>query len=165
MSLNKNQDQSQELADYALIKSVVHLAKTDIPSFRHIARHASANKILENIALINTLAENNGIGSLIEPSDVSELIDSAIENRITENIVKINKLVKALTAGYGGAGAPGNLTYGSVIQAEAIDPSFKYVSCYHCGKNQPYLKHQVKCRNCEKSLSFETLEPKIKSQK
>ena len=75
-------------------------------------------------------------------------------------------LKKALTAGYGGAGAPTSATGGSVLQTEALDDgrgrsngdkSFKYVVCDDCGKDQIYSKYQVKCRDCGKSFPMEKL--------
>ena len=57
---------------------------------------------------------------------------------------------KALTAGYGGAGAPIDRTGGSIFQTEALDGGikFKYVTCDSCGDEQIHSKHQVKCRKC-----------------
>lgn len=80
-------------------------------------------------------------------------------------------VVKALTAGYGGAGAPGALTHGGAIQSEALDDGrgdkkdkkkkkgkgFKYMLCKSCGHEQVYMKHQVKCRDCNKHASLEDL--------
>ena len=72
---------------------------------------------------------------------------------------KLHKMIKALTAGYGGADAPTSRTGGSVLQTEAMDSgqTFRYIDCPSCGKDQPYLKYQVKCRNCGKSFPFDTL--------
>ena len=72
---------------------------------------------------------------------------------------KLHKIAKALTAGYGGAGSPTNLTGGGVLQAETLDQgrSFRYIDCPNCGKDQVYMKHQVKCRSCGKSFPFDTL--------
>ena len=64
---------------------------------------------------------------------------------------------KALTAGYGGAGAPTGLTGGGVFQTQKMEtgrPGFKYITCPHCGKEQIYAKHQVKCRGKDCNLSF-----------
>jgi len=95
----------------------------------------------------------NDVPTLIEVSN-----NIAIE-RVTHKINKINDLMKALTAGYGGAGSPTNLTNGGVFQTEFIDTdkSFRYISCDNCGKEQPYLKYQVKCRSCNKSFNFDNL--------
>ena len=67
---------------------------------------------------------------------------------------------KALTAGYGGAGAPTGNTGGGVLQAESLDDGrgkFKYATCDECGKEQVYSKFQVKCRECGKSFPMEKL--------
>ena len=69
-------------------------------------------------------------------------------------------LKKALTAGYGGAGAPTNLTHGGVLQAESLEDGrgkLKYITCQDCGKEQVYSKYQVKCRECNKSFPMERL--------
>lgn len=69
-------------------------------------------------------------------------------------------MLKALTAGYGGAGAPASRTGGAVIQSESLDDGrggFKYITCDGCGKEQIYAKHQVKCRECNKSWSLDKL--------
>lgn len=68
---------------------------------------------------------------------------------------------KALTAGYGGAGAPTGNTGGGVLQSESLDvgngKGFKYVTCDDCGNEQIYSKFQVKCRDCGKSFPMEKL--------
>jgi hypothetical protein len=66
------------------------------------------------------------------------------------------KVEKALMAGYGGAGAPTSRTGGSVIQTERVGDGkgFQYTACEHCGDEQIYAKHQVKCRKCNKSWSL-----------
>ena len=76
-----------------------------------------------------------------------------------QTYLKQKGLTKALTAGYGGADAPMSRTGGSVLQTEAMDSghTFRYIDCPSCGKDQPYLKYQVKCRNCGKSFPFDTL--------
>jgi hypothetical protein len=69
-------------------------------------------------------------------------------------------MLKALTAGYGGAAAPMSRTGGAVIQSESLDDGrsgFKYITCDNCGKEQIYAKHQVKCRECKKSWSLDKL--------
>lgn len=77
-------------------------------------------------------------------------------------------LKKALTAGYGGAGAPTSSVGGAVIQAESLDsgkPGFKYITCDHCGKEQVHSKHQVKCRECGHGMSFEKLYQAMRGNK
>jgi hypothetical protein len=83
-------------------------------------------------------------------------------NKLTPSTKPVEK---ALTAGYGGAGAPTDRTAGAVMQTEALEdgrPSikqkgFKYVTCDQCGNEQVYMKHQVKCRSCNHPLRFEKL--------
>lgn len=272
-------------ADKQLIKSVMHLAETNIPSFRHVERHASANTIHENIQKIQELAKTIGVDIEIKESDPDTIMSQAVMHKIHGNISKINQMIKAvgrdvggnwtmnppadtassssnvipisnnpdfkpaqatsvhrigeeekhtpisgtqhkanivigrhakkavsdpahldniysqlkeshghdkatqvvtklkekmqksikesmikaLTAGYGGAGAPGNLTGGGVIQSEVLDDGrtikndlttdgISYISCDNCGHEQAYMKHQVKCRDCNKSFSLSKLD-------
>lgn len=152
--------QHDTATDMALIKSVMHLAQTDVPSFRHITRMAQAEKISDNLKKANYLAKQAGLKTVIPEFTADELIHQAVEQKISDNIVKINNLIKALTAGYGGAGSPGNMTGGSVIQTESLDDGrkgFKYITCNECGKEGVYMKHQVKCRECNHSYSLEKL--------
>jgi hypothetical protein len=83
----------------------------------------------------------------------------AMQSPHYQTYLKQKDLNKALTAGYGGAGSPTNLTGGGVLQAETLDQgrSFRYIDCPNCGKDQVYMKHQVKCRSCGKSFPFDTL--------
>ena len=77
-------------------------------------------------------------------------------------------LKKAMVAGYGGAGAPTDLTGGGVIQAESLEqgrPGFKYVTCNNCGKEQVHAKYQVKCRECGHGMSFEKLYDAMRGNK
>lgn len=77
-------------------------------------------------------------------------------------------LMKAMMAGYGGAGAPTSQVGGAVIQAESLEhtkPGFKYISCDNCGKEQVHSKNQVKCRECGTGLSFEKLYQVMRSNK
>lgn len=89
----------------------------------------------------------------------------------TEYVVKVlkaykdivkgdRKMNKALTAGYGGSGAPTAMTGGSVFQIESLEDGrkgFNYVTCNKCGKEQIHSKFQVKCRHCGDSWSLEKL--------
>jgi len=169
--LNLQKSDSTWETDQKLIKSVMHLAKTNIPSFRSVTRHAQAEKIFENFNKINALAKANGLPILPEYT-IQDIINNAVSEKIQNNIVKINQLVKAikenteeqiklkkaLTAGYGGAAAPTSRTGGSVLQSESVD-GFKYFTCPHCGHEQIYAKNQVKCRteDCNKNISLEQL--------
>ena len=73
------------------------------------------------------------------------------------------RLKKALTAGYGGAAAPTSRVHGAVFQAESLEGAresetgFKYITCDYCGHEQVHMKHQVKCRDCDKAMSLEKL--------
>ena len=94
VDLNKaNQDWE---ADKQLIKSVMHLAETNVPSFRHIQRHASANSIYDNILKIQDLSRELGIDVHIQIPDPEVIMKNAIFKKIENNIRKINKLVKSL---------------------------------------------------------------------
>jgi hypothetical protein len=197
LNLDKSADWEH---DAILIKSVMHLAKTDIPSFRHITRRAQAEKIVANITKANKLAEQYGLQNRIPEFTSNDLIKQAIEKKIQDNVQKINNIVKelhkagkamaqeainkgkrffiqhrtdpnkrfevtkndlskikkALTAGYGGAGAPTDATGGAVLQSESLNMGrgFKYITCDDCGEENIYMKHQTKCRKCHKSYPF-----------
>lgn len=151
--------------DLILIKSVMHLAKTDIPSFRSITRNAQAEKVYANFEKMRFLAKELGLKTeLTLPESPEALLKGTLESKIETNVKKINELMKALTAGYGGAGSPTSQTGGSVLQSESVDDGrsnlntgFQYMNCKHCGNEQVYMKHQVKCRDCGKSASLEDL--------
>jgi hypothetical protein len=83
-------------ADKQLIKSVMHLAETNVPSFRHIQRHASANSIHENITKIKELSKQLGVDVAIDLPEPEVIIKNAVMNKIENNVIKINKLVKNL---------------------------------------------------------------------
>jgi hypothetical protein len=152
--------------DALLIKSVMHLAKTDVPSFRHITRRAQAEKIVENVAKVNQLAKQQGFKNLVQEQTADELIAQAVTEKIASNVQKINSVMKSLTAGYGGAGAPTNATGGAVLQSESLDMGrgFKYISCDDCGEENIYMKHQTKCRKCHKSYPFYKLAKLLSSK-
>lgn len=78
-----------EAADMELIKSVMHLAETNVPSFRHIARDASATKVQNNIAKISQL-----LGEEPTIIDKKTIINNAIKEKIQGNLEKINSIVK-----------------------------------------------------------------------
>ena len=286
--------------DMRLIKSVMHLAKTDVPSFRHITRQASASKVSDNFDKINEIAEQLGLNSRVANPGQDDIVKSSVEQKIINNINRmnntvktqktknkiahINELVKALvdpdnsehelnaykksyaqlavkngndkewldnaithhsnsvdhpkygkvhgqllshleavkkdpsqhydlepkpeegefgpidseskpdtrmitqedrqtvagtkvlplakmlSAGYGGAGAPTSRSGGGVIQSEGLDDGrskikkeekstkgFKYLLCSKCGHEQIYMKHQVKCRDCNKHFPMADL--------
>lgn len=99
--------------DKQLIKSVMHLAETNVPSFRHIQRHASANTIYENINKIQELAKSVGVEIMINEMDPDTIMEKAVLNKIASNVTKINNLVKAVKgdayAGTIGATSPGKV--------------------------------------------------------
>lgn len=158
VSLVKSAD---SVADALLIKSVMHLARTDVPSFRQITRRASAEKISENLRKAQEIAETYGLKTQVPLFTPDELVSQSLNHKINENINEINALIKALTAGYGGASAPGSRTGGGVLQTEKLDDGrgFKYIVCRNCGHEQVYMKHQVKCRqnDCGQHFPFDDL--------
>jgi hypothetical protein len=86
-----------EASDMLLIKSVLHLAQTNVPSFRHIARDASATKVQQNITKLVELMKDMGIeGELIIPSKQA-ILEKALEQRIKKNVEEINEAVKQLS--------------------------------------------------------------------
>jgi len=74
----------------------MHLAETNIPSFRHIERHASASTILENINKIQELAKSVGLEISVSPASTETIMKGAASYKIEQNIRKINELVKAI---------------------------------------------------------------------
>lgn len=172
--------------DMRLIKSVMHLAKTDVPSFRHITRQASASKVSDNFDKINQIAQELGLKGRIDNPGQDDIVKSSVQQKITDNIAKIdhiiktnktknkiakiNDLTKMLSAGYGGAGAPTSRTGGGVLQSEELDDGrkkvkkeedstkgFKYLLCNSCGHEQVHMEHQVKCRDCNKHFPMADL--------
>ena len=94
--LNLDKSSQDWEADRQLIKSVIHLAETNIPSFRHIERHASANTIIENINKIKELAKTVGLDIQVSSSTPEAILKQTAANKIEQNIKKINELVKAI---------------------------------------------------------------------
>jgi hypothetical protein len=82
--------------DQILIKSVMHLAKTDVPSFRHIARRASAEKIVNNFDKIRTIAKEAGLKTQLSNYTADGMIKDAVLYKVKSNIEKINELIKAI---------------------------------------------------------------------
>jgi hypothetical protein len=90
--LNLDKSELNSDSDMALIKSVLHLAKNNVPSFRQIERHVSAEKIISNIKTISSALEKMGIDSIEEPNK-EVLVSSALENKIRTNVELINSIV------------------------------------------------------------------------
>ena len=94
--LNLDKSSQNWEADQQLIKSVMHLAETNIPSFRHIERHASANTIIENINKIQELAKTVGLEIHVSPASPEIIMKQAAAHKVEQNIKKINELIKAI---------------------------------------------------------------------
>lgn len=90
---------------------------------------------------------------------IKESLDTMLNNPSFRAPSSIDKepLLRALTAGYGGSGAPTNMTSGAVLQSESLDNSLKHITCDNCGKEQVYSKYQVKCRKCNTNFSLNKL--------
>jgi hypothetical protein len=96
--------------------------------------------------------------------DVMKKFEQLKNQKLQQN----QEVIKAMVAGYGSMGAPTSQTGGAVIQTESLEqgrPSFKYITCNSCGKEQVHAKHQVKCRQCGQSMSFEKLYDAIRGSK
>lgn len=97
----------------------------------------------------------------IKNSDYVKKVMGAYNKLHPQKQASKQPIKKALTAGYGGAGAPTGATGGGVLQSESLDvgngKGFKYVTCDDCGNEQIYSKFQVKCRDCGKSFPMEKL--------
>jgi hypothetical protein len=90
-SMQKSQSWDE---DSKLIRSVVHLAKSDVPSFRHITRHASAEKLMENLNKIKDIASSVGIEIQMPYSDAADVVHSSITYKLKKNIEQISSIIK-----------------------------------------------------------------------
>jgi ribosomal protein S27E len=151
--LNRHPDLSYDLAD-SLYRGLKKHHKGDINKISHSWYYGpnKTDELLHSGANILDDDYVKGVNKWYKP------LKSKGRGPATTRVVK-----KALTAGYGGAGAPAGRTGGAVLQAESLDmgngKGFKYVTCDGCGKEQIYSKFQVKCRNpdCSKTFSLEKL--------
>lgn len=140
--LNENPVMAQEFADSLL----GHLRK--------VHGEKNMNKVIHSwhygIKGTNTASAS---GENLDENEYVKLIRGHL-NRLSPQ--KQKKMSKALTAGYGGAGAPTSRVGGSVMMTEELDAGrgFKYITCNQCGDEQIYAKHQVKCRKCNSSFPF-----------
>lgn len=91
--LSLNKAEYDEAADMELIKSVIHLAETNVPSFRHIARDASASKVAGNIEKIVELMKGD---SSIDIPTKQEILQYALEAKIQTNVAKIHEIVEVV---------------------------------------------------------------------
>lgn len=90
LSLDKSTVDFQ--SDLELIKSVMHLAQNNVPSFRHIHRDASATKVHKNLnKIFSLLKQETGLDYEIPSKDF--FIENAVKNKIANNIGKIYEAV------------------------------------------------------------------------
>jgi len=89
--LNLDKSQYDAEADMELIKSVMHLAETNVPSFRHIARDASASKVRANIEKIVELMKGD---KNIDIPTKQEILQYALEVKIQNNVSRIHELIE-----------------------------------------------------------------------
>lgn len=94
ISLDKSQ--INEEADMLLIKSVMHLAETNVPSFRHIARDASATKVQNNLMKLVDLMKDLGIEGDITIPSKKKILEKALEQKIQSNLQLIREQMSAL---------------------------------------------------------------------
>lgn len=87
-----------EASDMQLIKSVMHLAQTNVPSFRHIARDASATKVQNNLTKLVDLMKELGIEGDITIPSKRQILEKALEQKIENNIEAIKEQMAALKA-------------------------------------------------------------------
>ncbi len=83
-------------ADMQLIKSVMHLAQTNVPSFRHIARDASATKVQNNLTKLVHLMKELGIEGDITIPSKKKILEKALEQKIYSNMELIREQMAAL---------------------------------------------------------------------
>lgn len=88
--LNLDKSSYNEAADMELIRSVIHLAETNVPSFRHIARDASASKVRSNIEKIVELMKGD---DTIDIPTKQEILQYALESKIQNNVAKIHEII------------------------------------------------------------------------
>lgn len=94
ISLNKSSDLESDLL---LIKSVLHLAETNVPSFRHIQRDASATKVQENLEKMSLLMGELGLQTKIPNLSKQDIITHALEQKIANNVITMHEQIKLLS--------------------------------------------------------------------
>ena len=85
-----------EAADLILIKSVMHLAETNVPSFRHIARDASATKVESNLIKLSEMMAKLGLDEKITVPSKQQILQKAIEEKIKNNVSKIHEIARSI---------------------------------------------------------------------
>jgi ribosomal protein L37E len=88
--------QHDEAHDMLLIKSVLHLAETNVPSFRHIARDASATKVQHNLVKLVELMKDLGIEGDITIPSKKQILEKALKQKIHSNLEQIREQVVTL---------------------------------------------------------------------
>jgi hypothetical protein len=88
--LNLDKTQYNAAADMELIRSVIHLAETNVPSFRHIARDASASKVRGNIEKIVHLMKGE---DMIDIPTKQEILQYALQAKIENNVSLIHEMI------------------------------------------------------------------------
>lgn len=149
-----NKSQYDEAADMDLIKSVIHLAETDVPSFRHIVRDASAAKVRGNIEKIVDLMK--GDGDSINLPTKNEILEYALECKIESNIGRIYELIEAakqeefekgLNSAAAGAAMMGAAALApSTAQAPTV-PATEQVAATHIDLTKLPKEHQMAYRD------------------
>ena len=95
--LNLDKSAIDHEADMFLINSVKHLAQTNVPSFRHIVRDASATRVQDNLVKIASMLNELGIDRDIRVPPKDLIIKRSIERKIHDNLVKIRDSVRQLS--------------------------------------------------------------------
>jgi len=91
VSLDKTSFNEEE--DTRIIKSVLHLAKTNVPSFRHIVRDAAAQKIEDNLNKISDLSKKLGLPQNFSNISKQSILENAIEDKIKHNVALIHSII------------------------------------------------------------------------
>lgn len=115
--------ESDEITDMELIKSVMHLAETNVPSFRHIMRDASATKVQNNLAKLVDLMKELGIEGNINIPSKQRILEKAIEHKIENNVAKIHELMAAIKEEEMEKGLKTSLAGAAMGAAMAMAPS------------------------------------------
>ena len=121
ISLDKSSH--DEATDMALIKSVIHLAQNNVPSFRQIVRNASATKVHDNLNKIaHLMSQVHGSDHAIEVPSKEVILKSSLESKINNNLEQIHEILdkgikQALLGATMGAAA---MTGGQPSQAKQI---------------------------------------------
>ncbi|NDE91576.1 MAG: hypothetical protein EB059_10680, partial [Alphaproteobacteria bacterium] len=79
-----------ETTDRLIIESVMHLAQTNVPSFRHVQRDAQASRVEANIREIASIVGKEALPLVPSKEQIKKY---ALEKKIRSNIEKINSLV------------------------------------------------------------------------